>query len=131
MGKALSASASRRSGKAKKRRKLTTGDIVARHSKKVSELRIDMIDEDIILIEGNASTFRFLGELFNTVADDDSDCGTQFYPSGPGSMLFSEKSKFGLYLHRLPCLNHPAKGSVEASVVEEKSSADKRDEESA
>jgi hypothetical protein len=90
-----------------------------------------MIDEDIILIEGNASTFRFLGELFNTVADDHSDCGTQFYPNGPASALFSEKSRFGLYLHRLPCLNHPSKEGVEASPVEENASANRSEGESA
>lgn len=122
MGKAGSTSASRRSVRARQRRKLTTGDVFARHSKKVSELRIDMVDEDIILIEGSASTFRFLGELFNAVADDDSDCGTQFYPNGPFSRLFSEKSKFGLYLHRLPCLNHPTDEDVGDSVVEENTS---------
>lgn len=116
MGKARLLSASRRS--IKQRRRQTPDDVFSRYSKKVSDLQIDMIDEDLILIEGSAATFRFLAELFGAMADDDSDCGTQFFPKGPAGRLFSEKSKFGFYLHRLPCLNHPAKAAEAVSEVE-------------
>lgn len=84
-----------------------TGEVLARYSKKGVDLRVDIIDETMILIEGRASTLRFLGELFLAAADDDSDCGTQFFPDGPGNALFSKASKLGFYIHRLPCLNHP------------------------
>ena len=68
MGKARLLSASRRS--IKERRRQTPDDVFSRYSKKVSDLQIDMIDEDLILIEGSAATFRFLAELFGAMADD-------------------------------------------------------------
>jgi hypothetical protein len=116
MAKSRSDSAGGRSAGLRKRTALTTGAVFERYSEKVSGLRVDMIDEDIILIEGDASVFRFLGELFKTMAEDMSDCGTQFYPDGPGDSFFSESSKFGLYLHRLPCLNPPVIADDESPI---------------
>jgi hypothetical protein len=108
MKKVRSEGAKGRSGRQKGKRK--TGEVLSQYFKHVTDLRIDMIDEDMVLIEAHAATFRFLSELFRAAAEDETDCGTQFFPHGPFGQMFSKKSRFGLYLHRLPCMNHAATG---------------------
>jgi hypothetical protein len=61
-------------------------------------------DKSIFLIEGNRAAFHFLSDLFAAHAEFEKDCGFQFAPAGSGSALFTKESTYGLYLHRLPCL---------------------------
>ena len=61
-------------------------------------------DASYVLIEGDKAAFQFLSGLFAAHAEFDKDCGFQVAPNGPGSVLFKKGSKFGLYLHRLPCV---------------------------
>lgn len=108
MKKVRGAGAKGRSGQPTGKRK--TGEVLSQYFKTVTDIRIDTIDEDMVLIEARAETFRFLSELFRAAAEDETDCGTQFFPDGPFGQMFSKKSRFGLYLHRLPCMNHAATG---------------------
>jgi len=60
-------------------------------------------DSAYVLIEGDQTAFEFLGKLFLAHAHGE-DCGFQISPHCAGSALFSQAAQFGLYLHRLPCV---------------------------
>lgn len=65
-------------------------------------------DEDpMVLIEGDTSSLRFLADLLMAVAADDGDCGFQMSPVGAGHAHFSSAADIGIYIHRLPCTEHP------------------------
>ena len=52
-------------------------------------------------MEGSAATLKYLADLILAVVSDD-DCGFQL---DPRNKAFSKLSEFGLYIHRLPCVN--------------------------
>ena len=60
-------------------------------------------DPKMLLIEGDALAFEFLGNLFLAHAKAINGCGFSIEPRGAGSALFSKKSTVGMYLHFLPC----------------------------
>jgi len=78
-------------------------------AKKNPKITLRHLDRKTILIEGNSTSFAFLGNLLLAHAEA-SDCGDQFSPDGAGSKLFSKESTLGVYLHRLPCNEHELKG---------------------
>jgi hypothetical protein len=57
----------------------------------------------VLLIEGDALAFEFLGNLFLAHAKAINGCGFSIEPQGAGSALFSKKATRGVYLHCLPC----------------------------
>ena len=61
-----------------------------------------------VLIEGSRKSLEALARVIQAVAADE-DCGYGISPSGPGNAYFSKKSKFGIYIHRLPCVNEKLK----------------------
>lgn len=54
----------------------------------------------------------WLGNLLLEHARGDKSCGRQFH-CGPGSKIFARTSKFGMYLHLLPC-DHPTEASEQS-----------------
>jgi hypothetical protein len=64
-------------------------------------------DPNFILFEGDQVAFEFLGNLFLAQAKVLNGCGFGLGPKYAGSLLFSNKAKLGLYLHRLPCDSRP------------------------
>ena len=63
-------------------------------------------DESMILIEGSERALQFLSELLQAQSGF-ADCGFGIGPGAAGSGLFSEESTVGLYIHRVPCGDHP------------------------
>jgi hypothetical protein len=61
-------------------------------------------DRSCVLIEGDRKAFEFLSDLFRAHARG-KDCGFQIAPHGAGGTFIKKGSDFGLYLHRLPCLD--------------------------
>jgi hypothetical protein len=62
-----------------------------------------------ILLEGNRASLEWLADSILAQAGDQRDCGFFFGPDGPGNRFFNKKdSEFGLYIHRLPCLEKAA-----------------------
>lgn len=61
-----------------------------------------------ILLEGNRSSLEWLADSIRAQARDMRDCSFFFGPDGPGNFFFNKKSEFGLYIHRLPCLEEAA-----------------------
>jgi hypothetical protein len=76
-------------------------EICEEFANKGTQVTLKMLEDDVVLFEGTANALEFLGKLFLSVAADQNDTGFQISPSGPGSLLFSEKSKLGIYIHRL------------------------------
>ncbi len=58
--------------------------------------------DDYVWIEADSLGLEFLGRLLLAHAKWD-ECGFHMAPHGPGSALFKRSSKFGLFIHRLPC----------------------------
>jgi hypothetical protein len=57
-----------------------------------------------ILLEGDRTSLEWLADFILASAADERDCGSFVGPDGPGNIFFDKKSEFGLYIHRLPCL---------------------------
>jgi hypothetical protein len=58
----------------------------------------------LILFEGNRASLNWLADFIRATAADYRDCGNFVSPDGPGNLYFNKKSEFGIYVHRLPCL---------------------------
>lgn len=65
------------------------------------------IDEDMVLVEGEAEALEFVGNLFLAQAKYEKDCSFFLGPKTAGRAFFTKKSTHGLYIHRLPCLEKP------------------------
>ncbi|MCK5311621.1 MAG: hypothetical protein KAJ62_05900 [Desulfobacteraceae bacterium] len=66
-------------------------------------LTIKPKEDDYIFIEGDTDSLEFLGKLIIAQANFQKDCGFQIAPGGAGDAHFSNDSKLGIYIHRLPC----------------------------
>ena len=60
-----------------------------------------------MLVEGDEDTLLFLADLLLAQVQD-SDCGTEISPTGPGKVFFSPQSQHGIYIHVLPCKHPPS-----------------------
>ena len=78
-------------------------DICNEYYKKGVKLTVKNLDKDYILIEGDAKSLEFIGNLILSQAIFEKDCGFQIAPEGPGDAHFSDDSSLGIYIHRLPC----------------------------
>jgi hypothetical protein len=77
-------------------------EICEEFADKGTQITIKMLGKDnLLLFEGTADALEFLGRLFLSVAFDPKDTGFQISPSGPGKLLFSSNTSFGIYIHRL------------------------------
>ncbi|HTV08281.1 MAG TPA: hypothetical protein VMD97_04470 [Candidatus Aquilonibacter sp.] len=87
----------------------TTNEVLSANTNKLfTALRTVKDDESdwtgqFILIEGNADTFRFLGSLFNSMAEYKEDCSLALHPEAAGLNHFARGSEVGLMLHRDDC----------------------------
>ncbi|HEV2732830.1 MAG TPA: hypothetical protein VGV15_22590 [Terriglobales bacterium] len=61
-----------------------------------------------ILLEGNRASLEWLADSILAQASDKRDCSFFFGPDGPGNFFFNKNSEFGIYIHRLPCLEEAA-----------------------
>lgn len=75
-------------------------DICEQHATQNSKITLRMLDDDLVLFEGDAESLKFMGELFLAVAQA-KDNGFQVSPTGAGKLFFTVESSHGLYIHRL------------------------------
>jgi len=92
-------------------RRVTTNSVCAAYADKGVKLLVKQLPEDpeIVLIEGEALAFEFLGKLFLAHSQHIDGCGLQMGPKYAGNAFFSKKAKLGIYLHCLPCDNDTLK----------------------
>jgi hypothetical protein len=58
-----------------------------------------------ILLEGDRTSLEWLADMILASAAFEQDCGSFVAPDGPGNIFFNKKkSEFGIYIHRMPCL---------------------------
>ena len=61
-------------------------------------------EEKMVFIEGSQDSLLYLSELFRVMAkESETDCGFQITL---GQKILKEGSTHGIYIHRLPCLEH-------------------------
>jgi hypothetical protein len=89
-------------------RKISPDHICSKNINKKIKLNINKI-KDAILIEGNKKSLLFLSELIYSQALFDKDCSFEINPNGPGKAKFNKKSKYGILIHRIPCLEKKIK----------------------
>ncbi len=89
---------------------MTPDNVSAKFADKGAKISLSLLPrdkeeyDDCVLIEADALGLEFLGKLLLAQAKFAADCGFQLAPHSAGSALFRRSSKFGLYIHRLPCL---------------------------
>jgi len=73
-------------------------------SEKKVKIKTSTLDNTDILIEGDASSLEFLGEIILSLAKDEKNkCSYSISPTGSGNAFFEKGSTHGIYIHRLPC----------------------------
>jgi len=92
----------------KKPQSLTVDALCGLYGRRMDDLSITKLDRETVLVEGNRRALEFLGKLFIAQAKE-KDCGFQISPRGAGKRHSSKRSRFALYIHRLPCKNHRKK----------------------
>jgi len=65
------------------------------------KITVTDLDKDVVLVEGTKEGLEFLAELFWAQAHDTEDDAKQLWPTGPGNILFTEKSTRGFYIRRI------------------------------
>lgn len=82
------------------------GEVMARSGARMT-IRCLPAKEDegkpLIAIEGDAKSLCFLADLLLAQALDTIDCGIQI--EADRSAYFTDETEFGLYIHKLPCVN--------------------------
>ncbi len=68
-----------------------------------------------VVIEGDRRALAFLAYLLLAQSADDQDCGIGLSPDAPGAGFFEPSSKFGIYVHSLPCRGHTKAGEGTAA----------------
>jgi hypothetical protein len=88
-------------------RKATTNSICRAYADKGVRITVKPVPKapELILFEGDALAFEFLGKLFLAHSQHMDGCGLQMGPKYAGRSFFSKKTTLGIYLHRLPCDN--------------------------
>jgi hypothetical protein len=88
----------------KKTRSRTVDDICGDYGRKRSDLSVAKMGREMVLIEGKPRALEFLGEVLIAHArGPKTDCHFSISPRGAGSRHFNKNSRFGVYIHRLPC----------------------------
>jgi hypothetical protein len=90
---------------------LSPDEVCEKFADSGTKLTIKLLGDEHILIEGSAMALEFVARLFQAQATFSKDCGFSISPTGAGNALFSKSSTFGIYIHRLPCMepsNHPS-----------------------
>lgn len=83
---------------------MTVNDLLDRHSDSQSKLSVRLLPPEeteragYVLIEGDKSAIRFLGELLIEIARQSAGYDLQLHPSGAGSLHFRDTSDLGLYV---------------------------------
>jgi hypothetical protein len=81
---------------------LSPDEVCAAFADQRSKLTVRLLDNETVLIEGDAGALQFLGDLLIAQARFERDNGFQISPTGAGSAVFSGEATHGLYIHRVP-----------------------------
>ena len=65
------------------------------------DLSISLLDDDMVLIEGDKGSLEFLVDLIRAQAGFEGYSGFAIQPRGAGSVFFGTGSKLGIYIHRV------------------------------
>lgn len=63
----------------------------------------DGLERSFVLIEGDASALRFLGNLLLAMAEPQEACSLDLHPVSAGARHFASGSQLGFMLHRTDC----------------------------
>jgi hypothetical protein len=85
------------------RKQMTRDEVCASYAERNVKITCRLLDDDLILIEGDRDGLEFLGNLFLAQANDACNCHDSLQPNGAGSAFFTAASNRGIYIHRLPC----------------------------
>ena len=83
---------------------MTVNGLLEQHSDSQSRLKVRLLPpekserESSVLIEGDRSALRFLGELLLAIADQPAGYDLPLHPSGAGSVHFQPGSDLGFYV---------------------------------
>lgn len=73
-------------------------DICEAYAKKGIKITVRLLDKETVLIEGAADGLLFLSKLLAAHVRENED-GRSLGPNDAGSVLFTEDSTLGLYIH--------------------------------
>ena len=80
----------------------TTNEIVEYFADAGARLKVAILEDSEVLIEGDANSLEFLANYILAYVNRDEHA-RNINPGGAGSDFFKEGSTHGLYIHFLPC----------------------------
>ena len=83
-------------------KRMTPDEVCVRYADRNVKITCRAMD-DSVLLEGDRDALEFLGHLLLAQANDERSCHKSIEPNGAGSILFTDASNLGIYVHRLPC----------------------------
>jgi hypothetical protein len=84
-------------------------DVCGEHADRGVKVSISLLDEGMVLVEGDRASLEFLAAVIHAQAGYGADCGFFIGPRGPGNAFFAAGSKLGIYIHRTgECTHEPA-----------------------
>ena len=81
------------------------------YAQKGAKLTVRLLDDEFVLLEGDANGLEFLGTLLLAYAQGKGNGHSgQLGPKSAGNAFFTPESTKGIYIHRLPCAeaSHPS-----------------------
>jgi hypothetical protein len=74
-------------------------DVCRAFSDTDAKVSLRLLEDDLMLIEGNSNGLKLLGNLLLSLAEAPLDDGFQIFPNGPGSIFFRKDATHGVYIH--------------------------------
>jgi hypothetical protein len=75
-------------------------DVFKEYLNKQVQLNIRVLEDEVVLVQGNKESLKLLGTLLLTLAESDEE-KIQISPRGAGSTFFDKGSKLGIYINKI------------------------------
>ena len=80
---------------------MSPDDLCERYADRGVSLSLSLLDDEMVLIQGDRASLEFLADLIKAQACFENDSGFAIQPQGAGSTFFGMGSKLGIYIHRV------------------------------
>lgn len=78
----------------------TINDIIDAFEDRGVNLKIKVLEDELVLIQGNKASLEFMGNLLLSIASSSSENSVQFLPKGAGKHFLDKNSELGFYLNK-------------------------------
>ena len=78
----------------------TVNEAIDAFEDKGVNLKVRILEDELVLIQGNKTSLEFIGKLLLALASSSNEDSAQFSPRGAGKHFFDKNSELGFYLNK-------------------------------